>query len=218
MRRELQAAWLAIREATSRPSLSRSPEPSAEMTGAESVRGFHDAGGKGGPLLGIYHLNARAIHQLVRRGGIVLDLGCGSGQFLAYLARRRPDLKLIGIDLSSEMIALGNEMLSDQGLSHRVELRKGDMTNFMDVVSGPLARAPACRGCRCRLARTGRCAAGRHQGWGSPRKPFGWTSRRSGPLGSKDKGADGPLVHSCGFVRDTLRPPARQGAAKESDG
>ncbi|TMG87572.1 MAG: class I SAM-dependent methyltransferase [Betaproteobacteria bacterium] len=138
MHRALRAAWLAIREATSRPSLSRNPEPSAEMTGVESVRGFHDAGGKSGPLLGIYHFNARAIHQLVPRGGIVLDLGCGSGQFLAYLARRRPDLKLIGLDLSREMIALGNEMLSDEGLSHRVELRKGDMTNFMDAIPGPV--------------------------------------------------------------------------------
>jgi len=105
------------------------------MTDEASVRAFHKAGNAQGPLLGIYHFNARAIHALAPRGGIILDLGSGSGRFLAYLAHRRPDLRLIGLDLSPEMVALGNEMLRAEGLSDRAELREGDMTTFANALS-----------------------------------------------------------------------------------
>jgi len=37
----------------------------------------------------------------VRRGGTVLDFGCGQGDFLNTLAERRPDLTLVGFDPES---------------------------------------------------------------------------------------------------------------------
>lgn len=105
------------------------------MTEEASVRAFHEAGNEQGPLLAIYHFNARAIHALAPHRSTILDLGSGSGRFLAYLAHRRPDLRLIGLDLSREMVALGNEMLRAEGLSDRAELREGDMTTFADKFS-----------------------------------------------------------------------------------
>lgn len=104
------------------------------MSDLASVHGFHAQGSDQGALLGVYHFNARAVHALTPQGGAVVDLGCGSGQYLKYLALRRPDLHLIGIDLSTQMVAEGNAMLREHSLADRVELRLGDMTSFFDVL------------------------------------------------------------------------------------
>jgi 2-polyprenyl-3-methyl-5-hydroxy-6-metoxy-1,4-benzoquinol methylase len=49
------------------------------------------------------HPNTALFASIARRlakGASVLDVGCGRGDFLKYLRRTRPDLKLTGIDLS----------------------------------------------------------------------------------------------------------------------
>lgn len=130
MTRTIQAAWLALREGLSQSTLRRKAEPTPDMSDEENVQAFHAEGSEQGALLGVYHFNARAVHSLVPEGGTVVDLGCGSGQFLRYLARRRPDLRLVGLDLSEKMVSVGKAMLREQGLSDRVELRVGDMTVF----------------------------------------------------------------------------------------
>jgi cyclopropane fatty-acyl-phospholipid synthase-like methyltransferase len=130
MTRTIRAAALALREALSKPRLKRTPEPTPDMSDLENVRAFHAEGSDGGALLGVYHFNARAVHALTPKGGFVVDLGCGSGQCLRYLALRRPDLCILGIDLSKEMVAAGNTMLREHSLADRVELRVGDMTAF----------------------------------------------------------------------------------------
>lgn len=130
MRQTIRAAALALREALSNPRLERKPEPTAEMSDPENVRAFHEEGSDQGALLGVYHFNARAVHAMTPKGGFVVDLGCGSGQYLKYLALRRPDLRILGIDLAGEMVAAGNTMLREYSLADRVELRVGDMTAF----------------------------------------------------------------------------------------
>ena len=44
------------------------------------------------------------VAAVVPQGGSVLDVGCGGGQVLLSLARRRPDLALHGVDLSSDQV------------------------------------------------------------------------------------------------------------------
>lgn len=122
---------LVARELLSAPRLARRPEPSATMDDAANVEAFHAQGRADGPLLPVYHFNARAISQLVPEGGTLMDLGSGSGQFLGYLARCRPDMRIIGLDLSAGMIEVGQRSLDAQQLGERVELRLGDMTDFL---------------------------------------------------------------------------------------
>jgi arsenite methyltransferase len=134
MKRTIQAAWLAFREGLSQASLQRTPEPTPDMSELANVLAFHAEGSEHGALLGVYQFNARQIHCLAPEGGTIVDLGCGSGQCLGYIARRRPDLRIIGMDLSEEMVNVGNAMLRKQRLSDRVELRVGDMTTFVTKV------------------------------------------------------------------------------------
>lgn len=50
--------------------------------------------------------NALLREMNVPEGGSVLEVGCGTGRNLAVLARRRPDLSLTGLDVSSEMLSI----------------------------------------------------------------------------------------------------------------
>jgi hypothetical protein len=49
---------------------------------------------------------------------------------LAYLASRRPDLNIIGLDASAEMVRFGSQQLRRAGLDRRVRLLHGDMREF----------------------------------------------------------------------------------------
>jgi SAM-dependent methyltransferase len=130
----LKMLRLALREALAPSTLARIPEPAQQMEGPDDVAGFHDAGA--GSLLPVYHFNALAVDALARRGARVLDLGSGSGQFLSYLARHRPDLQIIGVECSAEMIRVGRASLQRQGLDGRVTLVEGDMRECARAVQG----------------------------------------------------------------------------------
>jgi arsenite methyltransferase len=121
---------LIVREALSAPRVGRRPEPDTVMEDPESVESFHAEGSAGGALLPVYHFNALATSRLLPRGGTLVDLGSGSGQYLAYLAQCRPDIEIFGLDLSEAMVSHGNRALGAAGLGDRVHLRVADMTNF----------------------------------------------------------------------------------------
>ncbi len=55
------------------------------------------------------------------QGARVLDVGCGGGHALAWIAERRPDLRLTGVDLSDEQITRARARLG----SHDTELVVG---------------------------------------------------------------------------------------------
>lgn len=46
----------------------------------------------------------RFVKRIVSHGASVLDVACGPGNVSAYLAKVRPDLKLVGIDLAEGMV------------------------------------------------------------------------------------------------------------------
>lgn len=58
--------------------------------------------------------------------GDVLDVGTGPGVLLRELGRRRPDLRLTGVDLSADMIAAAARNLSSYG--ERARAVVGDVT------------------------------------------------------------------------------------------
>jgi tRNA (cmo5U34)-methyltransferase len=94
-----------LRERLANSASERTPEPMV-MDEAHSVAEFHEAGAD--VNLSVYEFCAR---RLLCRSAAVLDIGCGSGQYLAHLARRRPDISIRGLALSEPMLATGREML-----------------------------------------------------------------------------------------------------------
>ena len=58
------------------------------------------------------------------QGGRVLEVGCGTGRNLIALARRRPDLRLEGLDASAEMLKSAGSKLVAAGLAGQVRLRQ----------------------------------------------------------------------------------------------
>ncbi|CAN0269063.1 unnamed protein product [Ectocarpus fasciculatus] len=65
---------------------------------------------------------------LVDDGGLVVDLGCGSGTSTRYLAEQFPSAgKVVGVDLSPYMLLTGRFMQQeDESADPRVELEYGD--------------------------------------------------------------------------------------------
>lgn len=65
--------------------------------------------------------------------GTVLELGCGTGRNLVLAARRYPQAKLFGLDISNEMLETARTTLARETLSKRVAVARGDATGFDPV-------------------------------------------------------------------------------------
>ncbi len=63
-------------------------------------------------------------------GGTVLEIGCGTGRNLVQAARRYPEARFHGIDISSEMLAAAGDAISSAGLRGRVRLACADAATF----------------------------------------------------------------------------------------
>ncbi len=65
-----------------------------------------------------------------RPGGTIVDVGCGPGYLVTLIAQSFPYLKIIGIDISEEMMQTAKRNLTNQGFGERVEFRRGDAGNM----------------------------------------------------------------------------------------
>ena len=63
-------------------------------------------------------------------GGSVLEIGCGTGRNLIAAARRWPDARFYGIDISEAMLQTARAKVAKAGLSDRIVLAQGDATAF----------------------------------------------------------------------------------------
>lgn len=63
-------------------------------------------------------------------GGSVLEIGCGTAWNLAHAARRYPQARLYGVDVSAAMLETASHSLERKGLAGRVTLRQGDAADF----------------------------------------------------------------------------------------
>jgi ubiquinone/menaquinone biosynthesis C-methylase UbiE len=59
--------------------------------------------------------------------GTLADIGCGPGYLVTLIAEKHPDLRVLGLDTSDEMIKSAESNASRLGLSERVEFRLGDV-------------------------------------------------------------------------------------------
>lgn len=60
----------------------------------------------------------------------VLEVGCGTGRNLIAAARRWPQARFFGFDISRTMLDTANASVARHGLSDRIALTQGDATDF----------------------------------------------------------------------------------------
>jgi len=60
---------------------------------------------------------------------LVLDIATGTADFAIETLRLNPD-KIVGVDISEGMLAVGREKLAKRGLGQKIELRYGDSENL----------------------------------------------------------------------------------------
>lgn len=71
----------------------------------------------------------------------ILDIGCGGGKFLKYLAKKGDEFKLWGLDHSKEMIDLSSQLNKEVIKSGRLKLLTGSVTkieiidNSLDLIT-----------------------------------------------------------------------------------
>lgn len=80
-------------------------------------------------LAGRLHL----VEDLHPAEGSVLEIGCGTAWNLTQIARRYPEARLFGVDISRNMLATAAASLERKRLSHRIMLGHGDATSFDPV-------------------------------------------------------------------------------------
>jgi S-adenosylmethionine-diacylgycerolhomoserine-N-methlytransferase len=65
-----------------------------------------------------------------KAGANVLEVGCGTGRNLVLAARRYPDARFFGIDVSTEMLTTAISAIARAGLSARIRVAHGDATEL----------------------------------------------------------------------------------------
>jgi len=63
-------------------------------------------------------------------GGTVLEVGCGTARNLIVAARRWPEARFCGFDISEAMLETARGNVAKAGLSARITLAQGDATAF----------------------------------------------------------------------------------------
>ncbi len=63
-------------------------------------------------------------------GGSVLEVACGTGRNLILAARRYPDARFYGFDISSAMLDTARAAIARNGLAHRISVAAGDAAEF----------------------------------------------------------------------------------------
>ena len=59
--------------------------------------------------------------------GILVDVGCGTGYFIETIARSFPNLCLVGVDISEEMVQEASKNLSSLRIANQLSFRQGDI-------------------------------------------------------------------------------------------
>jgi ubiquinone/menaquinone biosynthesis C-methylase UbiE len=107
------------------PRLKSVRQPSREGLEGEDLAEAYDKMTKLPQFQALRRMVVRELEQYAPSGTLA-DVGSGPGYLLADLARAYPDLKLIGIDSSTDMVAVAQRNAQYEGLADRLEFRAGD--------------------------------------------------------------------------------------------
>jgi SAM-dependent methyltransferase len=78
---------------------------------------------------GVYRV-AEDVAMAAPTGGAVLDAGCGSGRLAFEIAKRRPDLRVHGIDLERGIVEVATRHAEQAKVADRVEFTVADLADL----------------------------------------------------------------------------------------
>jgi ubiquinone/menaquinone biosynthesis C-methylase UbiE len=121
---------LIFEETFSSQSLPRTPETSSVMDEENSVLEYNQA--LSSKLALVYALSLEIIYRSREEGANerALDVACGPGHFSLQLAQHLEYQQVIGVDLSSRMIAAAKQNADAANLQNRVTFEPGDATRL----------------------------------------------------------------------------------------
>ena len=92
----------------------------------------------------------RRVVRILRKSNpdMVMDMATGTGDLAIAMARRIKDVRILGIDLSDEMLAVARQKIESEGVSDRIEVKKGDAENLTFVDSETMDAATVAFGVR----------------------------------------------------------------------
>ncbi len=121
-----------IKEQSKLSELDRVLEPTELMTDREQVQSYSVASQWGGLMDGLHIYHLCRLARLIRPNDTVVDLCCGSANFLIKSAEIFPENYFIGIDNSEEMLNNARFQVKAKGLSN-IEFFKDDVTNLKNI-------------------------------------------------------------------------------------
>jgi SAM-dependent methyltransferase len=62
-------------------------------------------------------------------GGRVVDIHCGGGRWLIAMARRFPELRLVGVEFEPDSVARARANIATAALSDRIDIRQADVSH-----------------------------------------------------------------------------------------
>jgi arsenite methyltransferase len=125
-----------VREALSRRSLPREPEPDLVMESDEQVAAYSHAGRIDGVMSASYLFHSAGISEAIQGASTVVDLACGPATQLAQVASLNPGVSFHGVDLSPTMLDSARKHIAAEGLAN-VRFTQGDITrlDFLETAS-----------------------------------------------------------------------------------
>ena len=88
----------------------------------QGKKDFFDEAGPSGTVSADWRMMTDNVSPMVKQGGTIVDVGGNSGRYAEFLAKSRPDLKIIAIEPDPERFKLAQANLKKEGLEGRVTL------------------------------------------------------------------------------------------------
>lgn len=124
-----RAASLSLRHLASKPTLQRTPEPAAVMTGKQSISQYTDA--RSTSHSAIYATCLDLMHRVcTTRGGRALELGAGTGYVMRLVSETMDCREATGVELSKSMLERAREELHASKSQTAFHLLENDMVNL----------------------------------------------------------------------------------------
>ncbi len=82
----------------------------------------------------------KRVMHIVRRShpAMIMDIATGTGDLAIAMAKRTEGAKILGIDLSEEMLRVARDKVAKLGFSERIVLQKGDAENLHTVADSSI--------------------------------------------------------------------------------